>query len=440
MAIVVKVLALVLLLRSAVSLAAVQLDDLEESPDLGKVVELTDASIEAALNRHEYILIDFYAPWCKHCQSLSPQLDQAAPFLADGEPSIVVAKLNADKYRTMAEKYDISFYPTLKFFANGYPTDYDGPHSANALVSHVRRLTAPAIEVYTSESRFRDFLKTHGSELPIFVGFGLEASALEKLAHKHRNKGWFIVLGEYSEKAHEDFKFDERHALVVLRGEDEVQDVYYGPFEGPDLVNFVKRNLPPLVTPLNIDSLKFLTEDGRPIVVGVLENNSTAEADAFIKSMKAAAQANRDFVFASIVASQWPKFLRPFALGRKPVLPAVIIWDSKQYAKSDKTVDFGDQMESKVADLLQRFREKTITLLEVKGPTLYEKATENTTQMLQALILLFALFFQWIRKNREAAANLRREAPESEEPRSDQPRASEPSGVDEINADSNKED
>lgn len=87
------------------------------------------------------------------------------------------------------------------------------------------------------------------------------------------------------------------------------------------------------MTPLNIDSLKFLTEDGRPIVVGVLENNSTAEADAFIKSMKAAAQANRDFVFASIVASQWPKFLRPFALGRKPVLPAVIIWDSKQYAK-----------------------------------------------------------------------------------------------------------
>jgi protein disulfide-isomerase A1 len=113
-----------------------------------------------------------------------------------------------------------SVYPTLKFFANGYPTDYDGPHAA------------PAIEVYTSESRFRDFLDTHGSELPIFVGFGLEASALEKLAHKYRNKGWFAVLGGYSEKAHEDYQFDERHALVVLRGGNEVQDVFYGPFEG----------------------------------------------------------------------------------------------------------------------------------------------------------------------------------------------------------------
>lgn len=125
-----------------------------------------------------------------------------------------------------------SFYPTLKFFANGYPTTYDGPHSANALVTHVRRLTAPAIEVYTSESRFREFLDTHGSELPVFVGFGLEASTLEKLAHEYRNKGWFTVLREYSEKAHEDFQFDERHALIVLRGESEVQDVFYGPFEG----------------------------------------------------------------------------------------------------------------------------------------------------------------------------------------------------------------
>ena len=125
-----------------------------------------------------------------------------------------------------------STYPTLKFFVKGYPTDYDGPHSVHALVTHVRRLTAPAIEVYTSESRFRGFLDTLDSELPIFVGFGLEASTLEKLAHKYRNKGWFAVLGEYSEKAHEDFQFDERHALVVLRGANEVQEVFYGPFEG----------------------------------------------------------------------------------------------------------------------------------------------------------------------------------------------------------------
>lgn len=35
------------------------------------------------------------------------QLDRAAPMLADGEPPIVVAKINADKYRSAAAKYDI---------------------------------------------------------------------------------------------------------------------------------------------------------------------------------------------------------------------------------------------------------------------------------------------------------------------------------------------
>lgn len=37
------------------------------------------------------------------------QLDKAAPQLADGVPPIMVAKIDADKYRSMIEKYDIRY-------------------------------------------------------------------------------------------------------------------------------------------------------------------------------------------------------------------------------------------------------------------------------------------------------------------------------------------
>jgi hypothetical protein len=95
----------------------------------------------------------------------------------------------------------------------------------------------------------------------------------------------------------------------------------------------------------------------------------------------------------------------------------------------------GDKSESSLSELLQGYRENTIKLQKVKAPTLFEKATENTTQMLQALALLVALCFQWFRKNKEQGAALRQETPAGEEP--DAPA---PTAVAGSSADPHKED
>ncbi|XP_074579278.1 uncharacterized protein LOC141835805 [Curcuma longa] len=53
------------------------------------------------------MLVDFYAPWCGHCKRLAPELDATAPVLAQLNEPIVIAKINADKYRKLASKYEI---------------------------------------------------------------------------------------------------------------------------------------------------------------------------------------------------------------------------------------------------------------------------------------------------------------------------------------------
>lgn len=92
-------------------------------------------------------------------------------------------------------------------------------------------------------------------------------------------------------------------------------------------------------------------------------------------------------------------------------------------------------MELSLSELLQGYRESTIKLQKVKGPTLYEKATESSTQMFQALALLIVLFFQWFRKNKEQGAALQQETAASGEPT-----AAAPSAVAGSSADPYKED
>jgi protein disulfide-isomerase A1 len=40
----------------------------------GKVLELDESNFDSAISTFDFILVDFYAPWCGHCKRLSPQV------------------------------------------------------------------------------------------------------------------------------------------------------------------------------------------------------------------------------------------------------------------------------------------------------------------------------------------------------------------------------
>lgn len=98
-----------------------------------EVIVLKSDNFQQISSSEDNLLVEFYAPWCGHCQSLEPEYEKAAAALK--ERGIKVAKVDATIEDKLAEKYGVSGYPTLKLFKKGeFAKDYKGQRSSDAIV------------------------------------------------------------------------------------------------------------------------------------------------------------------------------------------------------------------------------------------------------------------------------------------------------------------
>ncbi|MQL84834.1 hypothetical protein Taro_017349 [Colocasia esculenta] len=103
------------------------------------VIVLTEENFDqVVLDETKDVLVEFYAPWCGHCKSLAPTYEKVAN-VYKLEEDVVIANLDADKYKGLAEKYGVSGYPTLKFFPknNKAGEDYDGDRDFGDFVNFI---------------------------------------------------------------------------------------------------------------------------------------------------------------------------------------------------------------------------------------------------------------------------------------------------------------
>jgi len=100
------------------------------------VVVLDPSNFDSIVNdESKDVLVEFYAPWCGHCKSLTPKYEKAAASF-EGDASVVIAKCDADAHKELAQRFGVSGYPTLKFFPkhNKNGEDYSGGREADDFV------------------------------------------------------------------------------------------------------------------------------------------------------------------------------------------------------------------------------------------------------------------------------------------------------------------
>lgn len=75
-------------------------------------VELTKENFQDVVGNNDFVIIDFWAPWCGPCRNFAPIYEASSEKHAD----IVFGKVNTEEEQELAGYFQIRSIPTLMIF------------------------------------------------------------------------------------------------------------------------------------------------------------------------------------------------------------------------------------------------------------------------------------------------------------------------------------
>jgi len=261
----------------------------DETPSKEFVLTLDHSNFTDTISKHDFIVVEFYAPWCGHCKKLAPEYEKAALVLSSQDPPVVLAKFDAsdEKNKALAQDFEIQGFPTIKILRNKGKDaqEYKGPRDFEGIVDYLMKQSGPAsLEIKSRE----DASGLIDDKKIVVVGVFPEFSG-----EKYEN---FLAVAE---KLRSEYEFGHTtDAKLLPRGESSVTGpiirlfkpfdelfVDFQDFDVDALEKFVEEAGIPIVTHFNNDPsnhpfvIKFFNSPNAKAMLFL--NTSTDNSDAF---------------------------------------------------------------------------------------------------------------------------------------------------------------
>ncbi len=178
------------------------------------VIILTDSTFDKAVEKYEYLLVLFYAPWCGHCKKFHPEYEKAATVLR--KENLYLAKVDATVEKKLAEKFEIQGFPTVKLFIKGQAIEYTGGRRESEVINWMRKKTGPATKTLKTVEEVEKFQKDNDVVLVYFGSNKADIEEFTKVARKNEDFPFGVVEAEDVIK-----KFTKAGTIVLFKNFDE---------------------------------------------------------------------------------------------------------------------------------------------------------------------------------------------------------------------------
>ncbi|KAM0344472.1 hypothetical protein ACHAPU_007444 [Fusarium lateritium] len=228
------------------------------------VLQVNARNYDKLITKSNYTsIVEFYAPWCGHCQNLKPAYEKAAKNL-DGLAQVAAIDCDEESNKQLCGSMGVQGFPTLKIVRPGKKTgrpvveDYQGQRSAGAIQEAVMSKINNHV-TRVSDKDLDSFLEGDKPKAILFTSKGTTSALLRSIAIDFLD---VISVGQIRDKeiaAVKKFGVEKFPALVLIPNEGKDHVVYDG--------ELVKK-----------DMIKFLTQAGQPNPIHASGNAKSTKA------------------------------------------------------------------------------------------------------------------------------------------------------------------
>lgn len=263
------------------------------------VLVLTKDNIDEAIKQNDFLLIEFYAPWCGHCKALAPEYAKAAKKLEETDSPVKLAKVDATVETELAEKHMVRGYPTLKFFRKGSPLAYSGGRLAEEIVSWVTKKSGSPAKELTSVEEAKAFIEANNIAVIGFFKDPESDGAKEFLEVA-------TVVDDYefgitsSDEVMEEYGVEDGK-VVLFKKFEEGRNEYTGELDSAKIRAFISVYALPLVVEFNQDTAQKIFSGHIRSHLLVFLSKQRGDFDEYVEKIKEPAKKFRgEVVFVTI--------------------------------------------------------------------------------------------------------------------------------------------